>query len=97
MNLKIFCVIIVIFMMLIRVTTWNMRGAMYGTSYFENLLEESDVCIVTEHWLNRYNICLFNNYFGEHNLANIHHLTRNFDPFQQCQNHVREYLPLMCK
>ena len=44
-------------MMLIRVTTWNMRGAMYGTSYFENLLEESDVCIVTEHWLNRYNIC----------------------------------------
>ena len=56
MNLKIFCVIIVIFMMLIRVTTWNMRGAMYGTSYFENLLEESDVCIVTEHWLNRYNI-----------------------------------------
>ena len=44
-------------MMLIRVATWNMRGAMYGTSYFENLLEESDVCIVTEHWLNRYNIC----------------------------------------
>ena len=57
MNLKIICVIIVIFMILIRVTTWNMRGAMYGTPYFENLLEESNVCIVTEHWLNRYDIC----------------------------------------
>ncbi|CAG2187538.1 unnamed protein product [Mytilus edulis] len=33
-----------------------MRGAMYGTSYFENLLKDSDICIVTEHWLNRTNI-----------------------------------------
>ena len=26
---------------------------------FENLLKESEVCIVTEHWLNRYDICFF--------------------------------------
>ncbi|CAG2197833.1 unnamed protein product [Mytilus edulis] len=42
--------------MLLRITTWNMRGAMYGTSYFENLLKDSDICIETEHWLNRTNI-----------------------------------------
>ncbi|VDI79116.1 Hypothetical predicted protein [Mytilus galloprovincialis] len=33
-----------------------MRGAMYGTSYFQSVLNESDVCLLTEHWLNENNI-----------------------------------------
>ncbi|CAC5402884.1 unnamed protein product [Mytilus coruscus] len=33
-----------------------MRGAMYGTSYFQSVLNESDVRLLTEHWLNENNI-----------------------------------------
>lgn len=40
----------------LRVSTWNMRGAMYGTSYFQTILNRSDVCLLTEHWLNESNI-----------------------------------------
>ncbi|CAC5364241.1 unnamed protein product [Mytilus coruscus] len=33
-----------------------MRGAMYGTSYFQSILEKSDICLLTEDWLNKSNI-----------------------------------------
>ncbi|CAC5373760.1 unnamed protein product [Mytilus coruscus] len=39
-----------------------MRGAMYGTSYFQSVLEKSDICLLTEHWLNKSNISFFENF-----------------------------------
>ena len=47
---------LIILMSVLRCLCWNMRGAMYGTSYFQALLNKSDCCFLTEHWLNETNI-----------------------------------------
>ncbi|CAC5363646.1 unnamed protein product [Mytilus coruscus] len=39
-----------------------MRGAMHGTSYYESILEKSDICLLTEHWLNKSNISFLENF-----------------------------------
>ncbi|CAC5390339.1 unnamed protein product [Mytilus coruscus] len=57
-QLQIFKLLIV----MLRFCTWNMRGAMYGTSYFQSILEKSDICLLTEHWLNKSNISFLENF-----------------------------------
>lgn len=47
---------------MLRITTWNMRGAMYGTSYFQTVLDGSDICLLTEHWLNANNVAFLKSF-----------------------------------
>ncbi|CAC5405561.1 unnamed protein product [Mytilus coruscus] len=42
-----------------------MRGAMYGVPYFQTLLKQSDICFLTEHWLNETNVCFLHNIIDE--------------------------------
>jgi len=35
----------------IRISTWNIRGVMYGTPRLISLLNSSDIVVITEHWL----------------------------------------------
>ncbi|CAC5391652.1 unnamed protein product [Mytilus coruscus] len=60
---------------MLRVSTWNMRGAMYGTSYFQSVLNESDVCLLTEHWLNENNISFLTTFADNFHL--IYSIGRN--------------------
>jgi hypothetical protein len=53
---------LIILMSMLRCLCWIMRGAMYGTSYFQTLLKWSDFCFRTEHWLNETHIILLDNF-----------------------------------
>ena len=45
---------------MIRLLSWNIRDAIYGTPYLQTLHKNSDVCFfLTEHWLNQTNISCF--------------------------------------
>lgn len=39
----------------LRVPTWNVRGILYGTAYTHHVLEQTDICVISEHWLNSTN------------------------------------------
>jgi hypothetical protein len=40
----------------LNIGTWNMRGALYGASYLNNLINEVDVLVLCEHWLDTSNV-----------------------------------------
>lgn len=35
----------------LRVCTWNAGGLLHNLNFMDNLLEQADVCVITEHWL----------------------------------------------
>lgn len=61
--------LIIALLIMLRVVTWNMRGAMYGTQYFQTILNKSDVCLITEHWLNESNISFLKTFDKDFHLA----------------------------
>ena len=53
-------VIYFVLSVMIRLLSWNIRDAIYGTAYLQTLHKNSDVCFfLTEHWLNQTNISCF--------------------------------------
>lgn len=49
--LSVFVYTLFLIHVMLRIKSWNVRGIMYGTPYLSELLNNTDVFIVVEHWL----------------------------------------------